>query len=75
MLPITLRTDFEILMRIENGAITMKKPQDPKLKATYRAILVGEDPAYVRALSTGQVLHENPLLMVKVNSIIKMCVS
>jgi hypothetical protein len=61
-------------MRIEDGAIVMKKPQDPKLKATYRAILVGEDPAYVRALSTGQVLHENPLLMVQVDSIIKMCV-
>jgi hypothetical protein len=74
MPPITLRTDYEILMRIEDGAITMRKPQDSKLKATYRAILVGEEPAYVRALATGEVLHENPLLMTKVNAVIKMCV-
>jgi hypothetical protein len=75
MLPITLRTDHEILMRIEDGSITMQKPQDPRLKATYRAILVGDDPAYVRALATGEVLHENQLLMIKVNAVISMCVN
>lgn len=71
---IILLNDYQILMRIDNGAIVSAQKEDPLLAITYRAIVVNGKVAYMRSHKTGKTLLDNPVLMAIVQAVMAMCV-
>jgi hypothetical protein len=67
---VELRTEFQVLLLIEDGDVIIAHPEDPLLQSSYRAIVVNDELAFMSSVKTGIKLMDNLVLMAIANSVL-----
>jgi hypothetical protein len=65
---IRIVNDYQTLQLIQDGAMVFSQIEDLSMEPTYRAILIDDRIAHFMSIRTGQIVSENPGLMVIFNS-------
>jgi hypothetical protein len=60
---IKIVNDYQTLQLIRDGAVVFAQIEDLSLEPTYRAILINDQIAHFISIKTGQIVTENPGLM------------
>lgn len=67
---VELRTEFQVLLLIEDGDVIIAHPEDPLLRPSYRAIVVNDELAFMSSVKTGIKLMDNLVLMAIAHSVL-----